>query len=193
MPASARRRLTGNLPSQSVIIEADTTAPVESSGAGALSARSAFVIAANADFILSVTVENTGKGTVSPANTSFVLYRSDDKATLEAIGDVVGTYAVGAVAAESERVITQVITDATLSTDSTKPTRFVVEGQFDRAKPMSLTATTTQCPTIIVALRCTQTSAAVSSMTRNSSPAPKLSPSLTTIGRQPPSLAHQRQ
>ena len=114
---------------KSVSIEAATPAPVESSGAGTLSARSAFVIAANADFILSVTVENTG-GTVSPANTSFVLYRSDDKATLEEIGDVVGTYAVGAVAAESERVITQEISVATLSTDSTKPTRFVVEGQF---------------------------------------------------------------
>ena len=114
---------------KSVSIEAAAAAPVESSGAGTLSARSAFVIAANADFILSVTVENTGKGT-SPANTSFVLYRSDDKATLEAIGDVVGTYAVGAVGGDSERVITQVITDATLSTDSTKPTRFIVEGQF---------------------------------------------------------------
>ena len=114
---------------KSVSIEAVAAAPVESNGAGTLSARSAFVIAANADFILSVTVENTGKGT-SPANTSFVLYRSDDKATLEEIGDVVGTYAVGAVGGESERVITQVITDATLSADSTKPTRFIVEGQF---------------------------------------------------------------
>ncbi len=116
---------------KSVSIEAVAAAPVESSGAGTLSARSAFVIAADENFILSVTVENTG-GTVSPANTSFVLYRSDDKATLEEIGDVVGTYAVGAVGGDSERVITQEISAATLSTDSTKPTRFIVEGQFER-------------------------------------------------------------
>ena len=100
------------------------------SGAGTRVAQSAFIIAADANLMLSVTVENIGNEP-SPANTSFVLYRSDDDAKLETSDTVIGTYQVGAVPAGGEKVITRDISTPTLSTDANNPTNFIVAGEFE--------------------------------------------------------------
>ena len=96
--------------------------------AGAQAARSDFVIAADANLRLSVTVRNSGNQP-SPANTSFVLYRSDDGA-LGSGDTAVGTYAVGVVEAGNDKVISDDITTPTLSTDPARPTNFIVAGEF---------------------------------------------------------------
>ena len=111
-------------------ISVEAAAPVESSGAGTLSARSAFVITADAvNLRLLITVEN--KGDTKSAPTSIVVRRSDGEATLQTTGAPIRTYSVAAIEPKSEMLISPVITmTATLSADSTKPTRFIVEGQF---------------------------------------------------------------
>ena len=102
---------------QLAITSVSLAAGAQQSGAGTMNLR------------LSVTVRNSGS-TPSPANTSFILYRSDDGA-LGSGDTAVGTYQVGVVTAGSDKVITQDITTPTLSTDANNPTHFIVAGGFE--------------------------------------------------------------